>query len=218
MLRHLEEKAFIFPSRPPAGGLGPESGWVPQGHQPRHSLGEFLRLQKRCKPTYMAFEFQRSYDYAAIEKLVTSDRWAWAAMTDDTCPSREDFRMPENDSVWYVLVREDGNLLGFWALIPQSEDTAEVHTCLKKAAWGAKARTAAREMARWIWANTPFIRLTTTVPAYNRTALAFAKISGMERYAVKEESYPKHGKMWDQILLDMYRPETASLGDIGIPA
>jgi hypothetical protein len=34
----------------------------------------------------MAFVFERTFDLRLIESLVTSDRWAWAAMTDDTCP------------------------------------------------------------------------------------------------------------------------------------
>ncbi len=206
MLRYLEEKAFIFPSgvrQPP--NLGQESVRGSQSHQPRHSLGEFWRLQKRCKPNPM-YCFERTRDYSLLQALMTSDRRIWSGMSDDTCPSMEDFRLPEDDSVWYVLVRDEEKLMGFWALIPKEQNCAEVHTVIIPAYWGSAARRAAREMGDWIWSSTPFTRLTTTVPAWHRTALAFAKVSGMKESGVQKEKQMKRGKLHDLICLEMHRP------------
>lgn len=153
------------------------------------------------------FTFERTSDLSLIRSIIVSDKRLYEGMADDTCPAMEDFQLPEDPAVWYVLVREEGAILGFWALIPKSEDCAEVHTCLRPCAWGYKARAAAREMAQWIWVNTPFSRLTTMVPSYNRTALMFAKVSGMKENGLQREHYLKNGKLHDLIHLAMLKPE-----------
>ncbi len=153
----------------------------------------------------MAFEFQRSYDYAAIEKLVTSDRWAWAAMTDDTCPSREDFRMPEKPEMWFVLVREEKELVGVWSLHPETETSASMHCCLVRSVWGEKARAIAKEWLAWVRDNTPFTRLTTAIPECQRPALAWVRrVLGMREFNVIHEIYPKHGRMHNLIEFELF--------------
>ncbi len=158
------------------------------------------------------FSFTRTKNYPLVESIIKADRASYSAMSDDNCPACEDFRLTGDDAVWYVLVREgesegeSESVLGFWALIPQSEDVAEIHTCLKSICWGAKARAAALEMSAWIWANTPFTRLTTVVPAWHRTALAFAKVSGMKESGVRKEKQMKRGELHDLICLEMHRP------------
>lgn len=141
---------------------------------------------------------------------MTSDRRVYSGMSDDACPSMEDFRLPEDDSVWYVLVRDEEKLMGFWALIPQSDTCAEVHTVILPAYWGSVARRAAREMAAWIWLNSRFVKLTTPVPVFNRAALAFAKSSGMKEIATIKASYLKRGIAHDIIVLGIDRPSPVS--------
>ncbi len=158
----------------------------------------------------MAFDFQRSNDLNLIESLITSDRWAWAAMSDDTCPKREDFRIPENSSRWFVLVREGEDPVGVWSLHPESATSASMHCCLARAVWGEKARAIAKEWLDWVRANTPFTRLTTAIPACQRPALAYTKRAlAMKEFNTIPRVYPKHGRMHDLIELEVY-PGTVS--------
>jgi RimJ/RimL family protein N-acetyltransferase len=62
-------------------------------------------------------------------------------------------------------------------------------------------------MSSWLWAHTSCRRLITNVPARNRLALRFAEAAGMERFGVNHASLLKDGKLQDQILLGLSRPE-----------
>lgn len=153
------------------------------------------------------FDFQRTEDTALIQSIITSDHRLYDGMSDDHCPKMEDFRLPELPDAWHVLVRDGEELLGFWTLIPKENGEAEVHTCLLPTAWGNRARAAAREMAQWIWQNTPFTILSTVVSGHHRLALMFAKVSGMREMGLQKDFYLKNGKTHDLIHLEMRKPE-----------
>jgi hypothetical protein len=150
--------------------------------------------------------FERTTDWALVREILT-DPAVYPHISDDGSPAREDFQVVEHPSFLYVLVKDAGAVLGLWLFVPQSVACYEVHTCLLPRARGDRAKEAARQMADWLWANTPCQKLITSVPAYNRLALHFAKRAGMTQFGTNTRSYLKHGELHDQILLGLERPK-----------
>ncbi|HOK45864.1 MAG TPA: GNAT family protein [Bryobacteraceae bacterium] len=142
-----------------------------------------------------------------IVRLVMTEPSVWRGITDDTCPPAESFRPLALPSIQYVLAFDDEELLGLWMLAWQNGVTIDIHTCLLPSGRGPRGLEAAKRLAEWIWENTRCQRITTSVPAYNRLALRFAERAGMTRFGVNEKSFLKHGKLHDQILLGLSRPE-----------
>jgi RimJ/RimL family protein N-acetyltransferase len=146
--------------------------------------------------------FERTRDYDLVRQIMTDPR-VWPHISDDLAPAPTDFRPLECEAVWYVLVIGAGEVLGLFAFVPQNSVCWEVHTCLDPRAWGATGARAARELPAWIWANTPCRRIVTSVPAYNRLALRFARAAGMQEFGVNPRSYLKNGELQDQVLLGL---------------
>jgi RimJ/RimL family protein N-acetyltransferase len=125
--------------------------------------------------------------------------WPW--ITDDYCGSPEDFAPVNHPSMWYVLARDGSTLLGLWLFIQDTHRAWIVHTCLLPKHGFRRAREAALELTRWIWANTPCRRIITQVPVCNRMALKFALDVGFKQFGVDEASFDKNGRVWDRIYL-----------------
>ena len=117
--------------------------------------------------------FERSTDYELIRLIIKHPK-IWPHIGDDNAGSPEDFKPIEHSSVWYVVARDNDELMGLWILVPENSICYDLHTCLLPTAWGPKAAQAAAEMQSWIWTNTPCRRLITRVPRLNRLALRLA--------------------------------------------
>lgn len=148
--------------------------------------------------------FERSRDWELIKRIVTHPK-VYPFISDDFSASRDQWEPIKDESIWYVVVRDGEEALGLWAFIPENAICWKVHTCLLPAAWGAKARKAAEELAPWLWANTPCLRVITDVPEDNRLAFHFALVVGMKEFGVNPKSYMKHGRLHDQIMLGISR-------------
>ncbi len=144
--------------------------------------------------------FERTQDLVLVREVLTHPR-IYRAMTDDSCPPREQYEPLEHPAVWYVRVREADELLGLFVFVPQTGICFEVHTCLLPEAWGEKAREACRGVREWMWRNSPCRRIVTSVPAYNRLALKLSLDAGLEQYGVNPRAFQKGGKLWDVHLL-----------------
>ena len=144
--------------------------------------------------------FERTQDYGLVKEIATHPM-IYPAISPDGSPEPEDWQPLQSDLVWYVLVKDEGELLGMFALAPQNPVCWEIHTCLLPKAWGSKAREAGKEIAEWIFQNTPCLRIVTNVPEYNRLAFKLAIECGLIRYGYNPASYMKDGKLHDQIML-----------------
>lgn len=150
--------------------------------------------------------FERTFDLDLIRTIVTHEK-IWPHVADDGAGRPEDYRPVDHPAIWYVLVLSGHELMGVWIFNPQTSACWEIHTALLPKAWGTLAHRAARFIVPWVWEHTTCRRIVTNVPVYNRLALAFAKGAGMEQYGLNPKSYQKDGKLYDQILLGISKPE-----------
>jgi RimJ/RimL family protein N-acetyltransferase len=149
--------------------------------------------------------FERTTDQALIHRVMTHPR-IWRAITDDGTPPVEEYKPVVADAFHYVAVHDAGELLGLFLFTPMNTVLWEVHTCLLPNSWGGRALEAARGISTWVWANTGFRRVITSVPSYNRLALRLAKEAGMIEYGVNVKSFLKNGRLWDQHMLGISPP------------
>jgi RimJ/RimL family protein N-acetyltransferase len=161
--------------------------------------------------------FERSFDYDLIWAVMTWSPAIYDKISDDYSPPREKFRPLEHDSLWYVICRDDREVLGLWIFVPQNAVCWEVHTVLLPCAWGARGIEAALELPDWIWEHTTCRRIVTHVPATNRLALRFAKEAQMVEYGVNEKSYLKDGALLDQVCLGISAPAEEWRAGITLP-
>lgn len=126
-------------------------------------------------------------------------------VVDDLGPKREDFAVMPSPDVWYMGAFEHDLFMGVFAFFPQNSVCWEVHTCLLPHAWGSSVAIA-RDMAAWVFSNTPCMRIITSVPDLNRLALRLAESVGFKRYGVNERSWLKDKQLRDQIVLGLSKP------------
>jgi RimJ/RimL family protein N-acetyltransferase len=149
--------------------------------------------------------FERSFDYDLIREIMTHPQ-VYPHLVDDGSPAREDFCPLEHEAIWYIVVRDDDEVLGLWMFTPMNAICVEVHTCILPSAWGDRAHRAARGMVEWIWEHTPWRRIVTNVPKNNRVALRFAVAAGMGIYGVNHLSFLRNGEPIDQVCLGISKP------------
>jgi RimJ/RimL family protein N-acetyltransferase len=149
--------------------------------------------------------FERTDDWALIKQIIT-DRRVYPHVSDDFSPTPEAYEPLQHESIWYILAKDDGFILGLWILIPDNFVCWKIHTCLLPGAWGHLGQEAAALLPNWIWSHTKCLRIITDVPEYNRLALKFAKQAGMEEFGVNERSYMKKGELQNLIMLGISKP------------
>lgn len=136
----------------------------------------------------------RTFDYEFVRRVITHPKvFPW--VTDDKSPAPGDYRPIEGEFVYYVKVGDEG----VFVFVPENCATVSVHTCLTPALWGRSVE-AAEAAKRWIFENTAFQRITTTVPQNNRLAQRLAERVGMTRFGRNPRSWLKGGVLMDQLL------------------
>lgn len=150
--------------------------------------------------------FDRTTDYRMIRSILTLPRlYPW--MCDDSAPSRQEFQVNTHPGIWYVLVRNSGLIVGLFCFIPENGICWAGHVAMLPKVPPSVTHRVAREMVPWLWTNTGCRRLIASIPRYNWAAIRIARIMGLEQYGVNEKSFLKHGKLHDQILMGLSRPD-----------
>jgi len=143
--------------------------------------------------------FTRTYDTEFIRKCLTDDT-VWRMSSDDT-PLDKDLVFPAapvGDAIIWLRAEDYGVFLGE----RKNHVTYEVHTVLLPHARG-KAAGIAKGAMQWLFDNTNCLRITTSVPSYNRLAARLAERSDMQLFGTNYKSFQKDGVLFDQLLFGL---------------
>jgi RimJ/RimL family protein N-acetyltransferase len=135
-----------------------------------------------------------------LRSIVTDRHIYRASVLSDYAPAPEQYQIPEEPGIWYVLARNESGVLGLFVFMPRTPLWSEVHMCLLPAAWGRGSAALCLACASWFAAQTECRVLTATVPAYNRPMLALAVRIGMRAVGVLPLSVLKQGMRRDQTI------------------
>jgi RimJ/RimL family protein N-acetyltransferase len=147
-------------------------------------------------------EFERTRDYKLIRSIVTHPRVYRPSIVSDAAPAREDFTVDEDERIWYVLVKERHIPIGFFMLVPETEDRWYLHVCFLPIGWGSSAVRAGRKLAPWLRYHSRCKTLCAAIPVYNRLAVHFAERCGAVYAGLSPRSIKKDGRFYDQALFE----------------
>lgn len=136
----------------------------------------------------------RTTDMELVRSIITAPQvYPW--VTDDGSPAASEFQplQADGDGVIYVLV-ESGAARGIFAFFRQNVATTEAHTCVLPSMWG-RTHLAARAALAWVFENTTFLRIVTSVPDDNPLAARLATRAGMTHYGHNPQSFQRRGRL-----------------------
>lgn len=108
-----------------------------------------------------------------------------------------------NPAIWHVLARENDELLGLFSFYPSNSICWRAHLCLLPNSWGFPARRAGKGVIRWLFENSPCLKITGEIPIFNTLALRYVRSLGFEEMGTNHDSFLKDGQLYDQILLGL---------------
>jgi RimJ/RimL family protein N-acetyltransferase len=135
---------------------------------------------------------------------IVSDPAIWPHIHDDA--TAEFVPILDNEAVHWMLI-DDGAPAGVFMVHAHNSVCYEMHTCLLPRTWGQQAKDAAQLLLAWAFEDTDCQKMITTVPAYNRPALRFAKAGGMQQEGINRASFMRNGELIDQIMLGITKQE-----------
>lgn len=135
-------------------------------------------------------------------------------VSDDAVPA-EEYHAVEDVAICYLLCQDGKEILGLFMLIPQTSVCVQAHVCLLPWARNERAIECYRQGIEWCWKNTGFQKVIGFTPGYNFAALRVAEAAGLERIGVITKSLKKFGKLQDQVILAISKPEERTNGHHG---
>lgn len=150
--------------------------------------------------------FENSKDWSLIKWIVTDPK-VYPLISDDFSPEPARWEPIKHVEVSYVLAKDNEEIFGLFALIPDNSICWKAHPCLLPKAFGEKSREITHEFIRWLWKNTPCLRLIAEVPKFNSIVQKYARECGMLEFGVNEASLMKGGELHDQILFGISKPK-----------
>jgi hypothetical protein len=150
--------------------------------------------------------FESSRDWPLI-KAIATDPQVYRHVSDDFSPEPSRWEPIKHVQVSYVLAKENDEIYGLFALIPENTICWKAHPCLLPKAFGEKSRQITAGFIEWLWKNTPCMRLIAEVPKENQIVKKYALDCGMVEFGVNEASLMKGGKLHDQILYGISKPK-----------
>ena len=145
----------------------------------------------------------RTRDMGLVGSIVAHPA-IWPHIHDDA--TAEFQPIPDHEAMHWMLV-DDGAPAGVFLVHAHNTVCYEMHTCLLPRTWGQQAKDAAQMLLRWAFEDTDCQKMITTVPAYNRPALRFAKAGGMSQEGINRASFMRNGELIDQIMLGITKQE-----------
>lgn len=147
-------------------------------------------------------KFEQTTDTDFIRECITAPH-VWRVGSDDGMISIDPkLLFIKLDGKIWVKAGEYGLFVGE----ARNSVTYEVHTFLFPNARG-KAVEIAKAAMQWLFSNTHCLRITTTVPDYNKLAIRLSLKSGMEFMGINKKSFMKDGVLYDQQLFGISKED-----------
>ena len=150
-------------------------------------------------PAFVPVTFERTNDIKLVGEIARHSK-IYPASSDDYAPPPQDWSPLQHESIWHVLVRDVDELLGMFVFIPESRICWRIHVCLLPCSYGERTSEAFSEVTKWMFRNSPVLRLVGSVPKYNTLACRLARLGGWKQFGVNEQSWMKHGKLHDMLM------------------
>lgn len=147
---------------------------------------------------------------AELVNAILRDPDVYRASADDLSPPPDRIdasaALATGRFVAYACFLDDG-CAGVFLVEPRSGVLFEVHTAILPRYRGPVAARAAQGLLHVLFTTTPCRTLMTLVPSFNRGALRFSRLAGLERCGVLPRSFLRDGVLHDQTILSIARDD-----------
>ncbi len=153
--------------------------------------------------TATSLTFERTFDYELVRSIVTHPKIYRPALLADGYPSRDQYRAPAGDQIWYVIPRNTaGSVLGVFVFFCETAERWAAHMALLPEAWGQGEQICLALFA-WLRQATTCRVLLASVPDYNRLMLRLARRLGMRAVQVIPRGISQRGISYDQTIFSI---------------
>jgi RimJ/RimL family protein N-acetyltransferase len=143
---------------------------------------------------------ERTSDINTI-KSVVCHKDIYDFISDDYSPCAADYEPFIDDSVYWLLIKDNSKLCGLFMAHQINGITCEVHTCVLPESRGNQTADYTSKLFDWIFSHTHYKKVITHVPSFNPRALLLAEKSGMSIEGVNRLSFMKNNHIYDQYSL-----------------
>ena len=129
---------------------------------------------------------------------ILSHKDVWEGTIDDNC--NEDIRYKQAEQLLNGFISLMPNDDCLFVFRPLNSILLEGHMNVHPDGRGKTAIEAGKETLSWLFENTKFRKIIGLTPTYNKAAIRFAILIGMEREGVISNSWLKNGVLYDQVV------------------
>lgn len=150
--------------------------------------------------------FQRTEDMELVRLILTHPK-IYGPGSDDFSPDATEWKPPKGEHLLYVLVLENDEVAGLFTVLFVSPILYKIDGGFLPWAWGKCTEAACTAFINWLFEHTGCERIIADVPAYNELSLRMTRIMGMKQYGENPESYLKHHKLHNVLLMGISKPK-----------
>lgn len=143
---------------------------------------------------------ERTRDMALVKRVMGHPK-VYDKVSDDLCPSAEDYSPVDSDHLYYLAVYDNERFCGIVFLHPVNFFLYQGHIALLPDCLGVG--TQAIEMAcDWMKKNTECLKIIAFIPVNNRLAFSAVSAAGFKEACILENSIKVDGKVINQHLME----------------
>lgn len=143
-----------------------------------------------------------------VERIL-KDPQCYRRNVDDSCPSIEDFHVPDDLDFSAIVAREDGETVALFLIFHPVPAIGDVHFYVLPRAWGC-SRAIVRAFLAWVWEKTSLTDLIGRIPAFNRLAYRVAIDCGFRDMRREPGAVVRRGVRYDMLITEIARPTCAT--------
>lgn len=154
------------------------------------------------------FELFRTENANVVRRILTVPE-LYEVITEDGAVPREEYQPFMHPDVYYLVAARDKKVLGMFAVHALTTTVAIGHANFLPSQWGNREQNKAigKAAIQWVWDNTDFKKIVTTVPVMYKHVLAYTQRIGMKREGIMRKGVLKNGELHDQYYMGISREE-----------
>ena len=147
---------------------------------------------------------KRTKDYSLINSILTNPA-IYETITQDGASPASEYKTPEDDAVYYLLVEEEGEPIGLYIVHRDSMVSHKVHANILTEYRPKYSNKSAQDLIEWVFSNTDIVKLNAEIPYKYQNVISFTEKAGFTIEGIRRHAYLKDGVVYDVALLGLMK-------------
>jgi RimJ/RimL family protein N-acetyltransferase len=118
-----------------------------------------------------------------------------------------------NEKIYFLAPEKDGEKIGFYVFIPQSENLYELHGCILPQYWGEDNKQAYKEVEQFMFKETPCTKLIIGAPEDNIRLIKFAEKRDFKLMGILNKCFLRNNNFLDLFIYTKDKENENGLGN-----